>query len=535
MRHSGSGRRKSMLDTSAIHRREAIGRHKKTGLAVYVVALAAFVLAAIVAGQQIATAAEVRFEAEDMELSGPGVLVNSDISASGDADVAFYSAGSASTHFSGELTGVNLRARELDCTSPARLRVYVDGLSKGTVAIPSSTYGDYALSISDVGVGSHRLQLEYTSDRVTNKCDRAAYLDYLTLTIKDAVEEPPTTTPEEPPTTTPEEPPTTTPEEPPTTIPEEPPTTIPEEPPTTTPEPATGNPFTGERFYVNPNSRARATADQWYATGRTADAKQMEKIAGNGDIFYFSEWTQNAPGGTSAHVDRQTDRIEAAGALPVYGVYAVPNRDCGAYSSGGFATGDQYRAWINDVVTGLQGRKAVVVVEPDGLSSTYCLSSAQLQERFELIHYAVNQFESHGSYAYIDASNCFAPDNFMANRLNAAGIADATGFARNVSNFCWTPNEIVHGKIISAAVGGKPFIIDTSRNGLGPYLDANYWCNPPGRALGPQPTANTDDPLVHAYYWLKRPGESDGTCDGYPTAGTWVPDYALGLAQRAAY
>jgi endoglucanase len=306
-------------------------------------------------------------------------------------------------------------------------------------------------------------------------------------------------------------------------------------PPTTPPASAADNPFANEKFYVNPNSNARRTADQWYAQGRTSDAQQMEKIATSPDVFYFSEWTQNAPGGTSAHVDWQTDQIISAGALPVYGVYAVPHRDCGAYSSGGFATGNQYKSWIDDIVAGLQGRKAVVVVEPDSLVSTNCLTSAQLAERLDLIHYAVNQFESHGSYAYIDASNCFVPDSFVANRLKDAGIADATGFARNVSNFCSTQSETTHGKAISAAVGGKPFIIDTSRNGLGPYLDANNWCNPPGRALGPKPTANTSDPLVHAYYWLKRPGESDGSCNGYPSAGTWMPEYALGLAQRAAY
>jgi cellulase/cellobiase CelA1 len=38
-----------------------------------------------------------------------------------------------------------------------------------------------------------------------------------------------------------------------------------------------------------------------------------------------------------------------------------------------------------------------------------------------------------------------------------------------------------------------------------------------------------------SYFWIKRPGESDGTCNGGPPAGQWWADYALGLAQRAAY
>jgi endoglucanase len=33
--------------------------------------------------------------------------------------------------------------------------------------------------------------------------------------------------------------------------------------------------------------------------------------------------------------------------------------------------------------------------------------------------------------------------------------------------------------------------------------------------------------------WIKTQGESDGACRGAPTAGTWWPRYALGLARRA--
>ncbi|PFG44522.1 endoglucanase [Isoptericola jiangsuensis] len=65
------------------------------------------------------------------------------------------------------------------------------------------------------------------------------------------------------------------------------------------------------------------------------------------------------------------------------------------------------------------------------------------------------------------------------------------------------------------------FVIDTSRNGQGPwdpstsantYPDAETWCNPPDRGLGARPTLDVDDPLVDAYLWIKVPGESDGQC-----------------------
>jgi endoglucanase len=34
---------------------------------------------------------------------------------------------------------------------------------------------------------------------------------------------------------------------------------------------------------------------------------------------------------------------------------------------------------------------------------------------------------------------------------------------------------------------------------------------------------------------VKAPGESDGACNGAPASGEWMPEYALGLAQRAAF
>jgi len=101
------------------------------------------------------------------------------------------------------------------------------------------------------------------------------------------------------------------------------------------------------------------------------------------------------------------------------------------------------------------------------------------------------------------------------------------------------------------------FVIDTSRNGLGPWdyrskyssaAIAQDWCNPPGRGLGIPPTTNTGNVLVDAYLWVKVPGESDGSCNRSvagsttdpewggivdPAAGAWFPQQALQLAQLA--
>jgi endoglucanase len=100
------------------------------------------------------------------------------------------------------------------------------------------------------------------------------------------------------------------------------------------------------------------------------------------------------------------------------------------------------------------------------------------------------------------------------------------------------------------------FVIDTSRNGQGPwqppagvYPDPQDWCNPPDRGLGLTPTSSTGVALVAAYLWIKIPGESDGECTRGlgpagttvdpewgivdPGAGDWFPEMALELTANA--
>jgi endoglucanase len=113
-----------------------------------------------------------------------------------------------------------------------------------------------------------------------------------------------------------------------------------------------------------------------------------------------------------------------------------------------------------------------------------------------------------------------------------------------------------------AAAKVKPtarFVIDTSRNGQGPwaapagtnYPDPQVWCNPPGRGLGARPKAQPSSayPQLDAYLWIKTPGQSDGQCNRGvastttdpewggitdPAAGAWFPQQALQLAKLAS-
>jgi endoglucanase len=209
----------------------------------------------------------------------------------------------------------------------------------------------------------------------------------------------------------------------------------------------------------------------------------------------------------------------------------------------------------------------------------------------------------------------------IASRLEQAGVNDVQGFSLNVSNYQYTPNLEQYGTWVSECIAyttavnpgdfgscgnqywsGGPannwtgvaldpngqwsdtaadpalntaginsryasilgstaptahFVIDTSRNGRGPwaptasYPDPQTWCNPPGRGLGARPEASPQPeafPLLDAYLWIKTPGQSDGQCNRGiagstvdpewggitdPAAGAWFGEQALELARLA--
>jgi len=288
------------------------------------------------------------------------------------------------------------------------------------------------------------------------------------------------------------------------------------------------NPFAGAKLYVDPASQAAGHARQ--ATG--GDAALLKLIADQPQADWLGEWSGNIEAATRGLVRA----ANAAGAVRVMVAYNVPNRDCGAYSKGGAKDPSIYRRWITDLAGGIGDGRAVVILEPDALGLlTKCLSPADQQARLGMLRFAVRTLRQHPNAAvYLDVGhpNWLSVDDAVT-RLEAAGIREAHGFSLNTSNFVATDKNIAYGKQISERLGGKVgFVIDTSRNGKG-EAPGQAWCNPPGRGLGHAPTTQTGDPLVHAFLWTKRPGESDGTCNDGPAAGQWFQAQALELARNA--
>ena len=292
-----------------------------------------------------------------------------------------------------------------------------------------------------------------------------------------------------------------------------------------------------EAFYVEPDAPAVGQIAGWEAAGRTADAAALRRIATESSAVWFAD----AEPGYAERARGLVTAAAAAGRTPVLVAYYVPERDCGAYSGGGAPDAAAYRTWIAALAGALRGARAVVVLEPDAVTHVLqgCVSGDAATERFALLDAAITALTAEpGVRVYLDGGNpSWVKDvDRVAGALRRAGVARAAGFSLNVANFETTEANVAYGTEISKRLNGARFVIDTSRNGNGPApkdaRDAEgHWCNPPGRALGPAPTTDTGNPLVDAYLWVKRPGESDGACRaGAPPAGQWWPEYALELA-----
>lgn len=284
-------------------------------------------------------------------------------------------------------------------------------------------------------------------------------------------------------------------------------------------------PFVGRKLYVDPESDAKTQGELWRRTGQPG-AEAMDSLAEVPLALWIGDWTLDP----QREVDGALTKAE--GQLRVVVVYDIPHRDCGSHSAGGAPSGKAYEKFVADTAAGIAGRLVIVILEPDALALDDCLGEADRTERSQLLASAVDTLSAAGAAVYLDAGDSnWIPAEKMAERLASAGVARAAGFALNVAHTEFTRNEIAYAEALRAVLGPDAhYVIDTGRNGAGPSPD-NAWCNPPGRKNGQRPTLETHVPGLDALLWIKKPGHSDGRCNGGPAAGRWWPEYALELAQ----
>ena len=282
------------------------------------------------------------------------------------------------------------------------------------------------------------------------------------------------------------------------------------------------DPFDGRRLWVDPDSKAAQAV-----SGLSGDDAQLvQRIAATPTAVWLTP--ESLPTGEVASAVRSA--ITSAGEeLPVFVLYGIPARDCtGGHSSGGLDA-TAYLDWVRSIDGALTDRP-VVILEPDALASAPACNL--VSQREELLAAAVGILATHAS-VYVDAGHSsWVEPATMAQMLSVIGIERVRGFAVNVSSFGTDADERTYAEAIRADLPEAHYVIDSSRNGSG---SNGEWCNPPDRALGVVPDAVQDGSGLDAHLWIKPPGESDGTCQGGPAAGTFWPERAISMAKNAGW
>lgn len=221
--------------------------------------------------------------------------------------------------------------------------------------------------------------------------------------------------------------------------------------------------------------------------------------------------------------------------LPIIVIYNLPDRDIGKHSQGGTPDTESYYHFIEDLALGIGTAEPVIIYEPDALAHSTMMSPEQQSQRLETMRGALVLLEELcNATIYVDVGHSdWLPPREAAALLNQVATPGVRGFSVNVSNYRTTSESMMWARQVSEHTPHKHFVIDTSRNGSGPW--GSEWCNPPGRSLGTPATTDTGDDLCDAYLWIKVPGESDGTCNGGPKAGNFWPQHASELVQNTPW
>lgn len=182
-----------------------------------------------------------------------------------------------------------------------------------------------------------------------------------------------------------------------------------------------------------------------------------------------------SPTEVAANVEKTLREANEERARAVFVLYNIPGRDCSGFSAGGAQTTPDYEAWIDAIATAIGDRRAVIILEPDGLAKlpsdcgidpTGQLTAA----RYAQLSHAIDALESQpGTRVYVDAGNShWQSVGTIASRLVQAGLGRAQGFVLNVSNYQPTPAAIQYGTWIGECIS---FANDPSQGGwrLGHY------------------------------------------------------------------
>jgi cellulose 1,4-beta-cellobiosidase len=368
---------------------------------------------------------------------------------------------------------------------------------------------------------------------------------------------------------------------------------------------AQGNPFVGTDYYINPDFVLEVNTT---IVQNPSLEPQLRKASQVSAAYWIDTIAR------IANVSKVLDGAKAQQAktgkktLTAFIIYDLPNRDCAAAASNGELTCadsacteglNTYKTkYIDPIVTLFRkypDQPIVAVIEPDSLGNLATNLNVQKCSTAQSAYltgvaYAIQQLSALPNlYLYLDAchggwlgwdDNRNKIATIFQQVLNQAGGADKIrGFATNTANYqplgsisstadpCHLQsqynkaiNEVIYVNMLAqtlqnVGITNKGYIIDTGRNGVtNMRQDCSNWCNINHAGLGIRPTSDTQAisgiNIIDAFYWLKTPGESDGTSDqnaprfdyhcassdSYipaPQAGKWNSPYFVMLVQNA--
>jgi endoglucanase len=307
------------------------------------------------------------------------------------------------------------------------------------------------------------------------------------------------------------------------------------------------NPLKDKKLFVDSDTEISNLVNDKKLQGKIEEAKLLNMIASQPQAIWLTGPTaqDTTASRDTSLITRTSQDASEQKTIPIYVLYAIPYRDiCAGFSGNSITDNSGYLLWIDKILNNLQS-EAIFIIEPDAIAHAVmggCLDEKQTEDRFTLLNQISNKLGEHNKViaAYLDAghSEWFPNSTVLIEPLKMAGLENVRGIVINVSFFEPTKELKIWAQQLLSKIGNsKAVIIDTSRNGNGLPPDnvkgIDRWCNPRGRAIGQNPSTQTESPLIDAYLWVKRPGESDGTCGGNPPAGVLSESIAIELAKNS--
>jgi endoglucanase len=276
---------------------------------------------------------------------------------------------------------------------------------------------------------------------------------------------------------------------------------------------------------------------------RWDDYDHLLRIANTPQARWVGSWEDDTRvAGLARDVYKKAAASDRIGLIAYQGMRDYPCERAAADASLELA----YRARTEAVVKDLPDSEAHawIVLEPALLQT---LGSCAGDPRGAWLGDAAQILATAGAVVYLDATGLAQQDPEVAAALAATLDLDSvSGFALNSGQHRPTAEQLVWGEEFLAGLAaqgvdtdsarsprdpGQPglgLIIDSSRNGV--PLEGEQ-CNAPDAGIGAAPRL-VGEGVLDALVWIKRPGESDGPCNGGFAVGQFDQAKALELARR---